>query len=176
MRIFIIGMPGSGKTYIGRVLSNTFKLKYIDLDENIEKQEGKMIKYIIEEHGEQYFRILEQQTLHNTAIQQQIIVSCGGGTPAYFDNMEWMKQKGIVIWLNTSLMVISERIFKNITRRPMFIGMNKPQVDAKVFELFDKRKKYYTQSNIILDNNEFRKSSVNGVVQQIIKLMKRKKK
>lgn len=167
-------MPGSGKTYIGRILSNTFKLKYIDLDESIEKQEGKMIKYIIEENGEAYFRKLEQQALHETANQHQIIVSCGGGTPIFFDNIDFMKQKGIVIWLNTSLQIIADRILKNITRRPMFLGLNKTEIDQKVNDIFERRKKYYQQSDITMVNDSNGKASINGAIQKIMKLMKRK--
>lgn len=168
-------MPGSGKTYIGRVLSNTFKLKYIDLDESIEKKEGKMIKYIIEENGEEYFRKLEQKALHETAIQHQIIVSCGGGTPAFYDNIEWMKQKGIVIWLNTSLQIIGERILKNITRRPMFLGLSKQQIDEKVIEIYEKRKKFYQQSDITMMNDNNGKASINSAIQKIMKMMKKKR-
>lgn len=176
MKIYLIGMPGSGKTYLGRKLANSLKLQFSDLDEVIEKREQQLIKNIIQEKGEDYFRQIEKETLHQTSLKNNFVISCGGGTPVYFDNMEWMKKEGIVIWLNTPLSVISERIYKNITRRPLFMGLSKEDLNAKIDELIKKRNIFYKKAHISVEMKFQKTHSLSAVIQDIIIFSSRRKK
>ncbi len=168
MKIYLIGMPGSGKTFLGRKLAQALKLQFIDLDEWIEKKEQQMIRQIVQEKGETYFREREQELLHQTELKNNFVISCGGGTPVFYNNMEWMKKHGIVIWLNTPLSIISERILKNITRRPLFMGLSKDELNIKIEELLKKRNPIYKKSHISIEINTKNKSSLSSVIQDVI--------
>ena len=124
----------------------------------------------MQEKGEPYFRELERETLHSTVQKNNFVISCGGGTPVFYDNMEWMKKNGIVIWLNTPLDVISERIFKNITRRPMFMGLSKEELNVKIDELTKKRSPIYKKAHISIEKYYQNKLLLSTVIQDIIKL------
>jgi shikimate kinase len=174
MKIFIIGMPGSGKSYLGKKLALSLKLKFYDLDHLIEKKENQTIKQLIIEKGDFYFRTLESTTLKNLEKENNIVISCGGGAPMYFDNLEFMKKHGVVLWLNTELKTISSRIQKNITRRPMFEGLKSEEIDTKIAELFALREKKYKKADFeinILGNN---KQSLSSVIQIVMNFSKHK--
>ena len=173
MKIYIVGMPGSGKSFLGRKIAQTLKLQFIDLDELIEKQEKKIIRTIIMEDGEAYFRSIERSILHETQLKNKCLISCGGGTPTFFDNMEWMKKNGIVIWINTPLDIISDRILKNITRRPLFIGLSKEEIKIKLQELSKKRVPFYKKASLTIDINKQNKVSLSAIIQHIIKYSKK---
>jgi len=173
MKIYIVGMPGSGKSFLGRKIAQSLKLQFIDLDELIEKQEKKIIRTIITEDGETYFRGIERSILHGTEFKNKCVISCGGGTPTFFDNMDWMKKNGIVIWIHTPLEIISERIFKNITRRPLFIGLSKEEIKNKLQELSKIRVPYYKKASLTIAINKHNKVALSTVIQQIIKYSKK---
>lgn len=174
MKLYIIGMPGSGKTYLGRQLAQSLKLQFADLDEIIEKQTRQTIRHYIEEKGETDFRLREHETLKSTASLNNIVISCGGGTPVFFDNMEWMKKHGTVIWLNTPIDIISERISKNITRRPLFMGLSRDEINEKLNKIFAQRQVFYRKAHFFVDGHNAYKPSLNSVIQRIIKNSKRK--
>lgn len=173
MKLFIIGMPGSGKSYFGRKLSKTLHLKFVDLDEAIEKESGKKIKEIISKDGEDTFRQIEKDVLRSFDQTNQILISCGGGTPIYHDNIKWMKNQGVILWLNTNLDKISERISKNLTRRPMFLGLNQQEIELKIKELYEKRRKIYQQADIIVESGKSGSVLLSVVIQQIMEHSRR---
>ncbi|MCH5166911.1 MAG: shikimate kinase [Erysipelotrichales bacterium] len=152
--IYLIGMPGSGKTYLGKKLANIFGYHFIDLDFYIETKENKTIEEIISENSESYFRNLEREHLLNLAVDkvivdkvinnQKIIISCGGGLPCYFDNINLLKFSGKVIYLDTSLWKIYKRCLKS-NRRPLF--KNKITLFFKLLKTKKKRLPYYLQAD-----------------------------
>lgn len=174
MRIFIIGMPGTGKTFIGRLLSRSMKMQFRDLDEWVEKQEGMPIRQIVLEKGEPYFRQLEREGLLNLIKTGNTVVSCGGGAPVFYDNMELMKKNGIVVWINTDLGIIAARIAHNISRRPMFIGMSEAQIREKLGELYENRRKIYAKSDVVCEIKSYNTNSLNTVIQKVVKFVQRK--
>jgi shikimate kinase len=174
MKIFVVGMPGSGKTFIGKKLSLSLKLKFYDLDIQIEKDEQQSIKQIIYSKGEAYFRKIESGVLRKLEGEKNIVISCGGGTPLFYDNMEFMKRNGIVIWINTDLSLIKERIQKNITRRPQFEGLDDVEIGIKIHDLYQLRQQSYKKSDIEIKINGKEINLLNTVIQQVIKTYKRK--
>jgi shikimate kinase len=172
LRIYIVGMPGAGKTHFGRLLSKGLNMQFKDIDELIEKQTGMSVKQLVDEKGESHFRELEHEVLMKTSLFNRIVISCGGGTPVYYNNMEWMKKNGIVVFLDTDLKQISSRIQQNITRRPMFLGLSGDEIDRKLKELYDLRKKFYLKSEIVIDKQSQRGASLSPVIQRIMKICK----
>jgi shikimate kinase len=140
-------MPGVGKSTLGRKLANQLQWAFIDLDFEIEKKVGLSIAKIFEEKGEAYFREQEKETLHNLKEQQLCVVACGGGTPAFFDNLDWMKKNGIVCYLEASLAFILSRLSHKNEERPMFFGLNEEEKAKKINELLRNRSSYFEQAN-----------------------------
>ena len=94
MRIFIIGYMGAGKSTVGKKLAKKLRLTFIDLDEQVEKESGMSPFELFEKSGEDAFRIKEQETLHKIFKQDNFVLSTGGGTPCFFDNMKLMNEHG----------------------------------------------------------------------------------
>src|SRR5699024_2429690 len=110
MRIYLLGFMGAGKTYWGQKLKFTLNLPFYDLDQVIEAEEGLSIPEIFENFGENHFRLLETEYLKKVSESENVLVSCGGGTPCFMDNMSVMKEMGLTIWLNTSLEMMVDRV------------------------------------------------------------------
>ncbi|HEY1046563.1 MAG TPA: shikimate kinase [Bacteroidia bacterium] len=176
MKLYIIGMPGAGKTHFGRHLAQSLNMQFKDLDEMLERHEGKMVKQIIEENGEAKFRLMEHETLLSTLTMGNHVISCGGGTPIYHNNIDWMKMNGIVIWLDTDLEIIGRRIAQNVTRRPLFMGLNEPQINEKLKELYAKRRKTYAKADVLIEVVNKGAISLNAVIQRIMKASRLKRK
>lgn len=98
-RIILVGYMGAGKTTIGRALAKELDMPFYDLDWYIENRMRKTIRQIFDERGEEGFRTIEKSMLHEVAEFENVIISCGGGTPCFFDNMEYMNQQGETCYL-----------------------------------------------------------------------------
>ena len=101
-RFFIIGFMGTGKSNWGKQWAALHNMSFLDLDELIEKAEEKSVVDIFEKAGEDYFRVKETSILRDQCLQQNTIISCGGGTPCFNDNMAWMNEHGFTIYLSAS--------------------------------------------------------------------------
>lgn len=148
--LFLIGMPGVGKTYWGRKLSQEYGLQHIDMDELIVQQKGKSIAAIFEEDGEDAFRKIEA-TLLRTVIEStddNTVISCGGGTPVYYDNLAYMNVKGCTVYIEASVRYIESWLSELTTGRPLIDGnMNRTE---KLNNLFEVRKNIYEQAQFRL--------------------------
>ena len=132
MRIFLTGFMGSGKSYAGKRLAERLDFSFIDLDEYLEEKENCSISSIFQEKGEAHFRNLERQYLHEMIQYEQIIISTGGGTPCFFDNMNWINNNGVSIFLQTSVEVIVQRLQKEKDHRPLIAGLSKEELSQFV--------------------------------------------
>lgn len=149
-KIFIVGMPGSGKSTMARYLCSKTKFNYFDLDEEIEKKSLKSISQIFKDEGEDHFRFLETKLLKEIIKKEKVfILSTGGGTPCFNKNMDVMKKNGITIFLNTSIDTLTERVSKK-NKRPLF---NSKNIKETINDMFNKRIKYYNQSKFSINNN-----------------------
>lgn len=151
MRIFLLGYMGTGKTYWGKLWAKQYGLDFYDLDHEIEKKAGMTIREIFEKHGEGFFREKEKETLLQFADKNDFILSTGGGTPCFFDNMQWMNANGITIYLNTPVPVLAERLSKEKSHRPLIQHLTDKELISFIENNINKRNKFYTQSNVILD-------------------------
>ena len=154
-KIFIVGMPGSGKSTMAKYLSSETSFKYLDLDEEIELKSKKSVSKIFEIDGEECFRVLEKETLDEIIQKEEkFILATGGGTPSYDDNMEKMNENGITIFLNTSPEILIERISRK-NKRPLF---NSTNIREKVNKILNERIKFYKQSKYSIINNNREKA------------------
>lgn len=151
MRIFLLGFMGSGKSYWGRHLSQYLELPLYDLDEEIVQREGKSIASVFAENGETYFREKEKAMLHELAAQEAFLVSCGGGAPCFYDNMSFMKQQGLTIWLNPSVEVMVKRLEKKKEKRPLIKDLDHDALQAFVAQKLEERSVFYAQASLIVD-------------------------
>ena len=142
-KVFLVGMPGSGKSRMAKFISSVTDLSYKDLDDEIERTEGKSIKEIFKNHGETYFRNKETEILKNIIEKNKnLIIATGGGTPCFNHNIDLINKSGLSIFLNTSLDVIVERISRK-NKRPLFKNKD---VEETVKKMFQERIKFYSKS------------------------------
>ncbi len=142
-KVFLVGMPGSGKSRMAKFISSVTDLSYKDLDDEIERTEGKSIKEIFKNHGETYFRNKETEILKNVIEKDKnLIIATGGGTPCFNHNIDLINKSGLSIFLNTSLDVIVERISRK-NKRPLFKNKD---VEETVKKMFQERIKFYSKS------------------------------
>ena len=150
MRIFLLGFMGSGKSHWGRQWSDVYDLKFIDLDEKIENQEHKSITEIFENEGEDYFRQKEAILLRSLIKEDNCIISCGGGTPCFFDNMAWMNGHGTTVFLDASPQHLLHNITKGKNKRPLVQNHNEEELLFFIEQKLKERKKYYAEAKFIL--------------------------
>lgn len=148
MRIYLIGFMGSGKSYTGKRLAHLCSFPFVDLDAYIEEKAGMPIPQIFEADGEDGFRIREQQALHETLEWPNAIISTGGGAPCFFDNMEWMKQHGLVVYLEASSQVLSHRLGSEMQHRPLLQGQTPETLVGFIEERIAQRRAWYEQAHV----------------------------
>ena len=152
MKIFLIGFMGSGKTHWGKLLSAKLQLPFRDLDSLIVDKEQKSIADVFSEKGEEYFRYLEKETLEELVNREEsFVLSCGGGTPCFFNNIEFMKKSGRVVWLNTSVEVLKNRLLKERMSRPLIREINDEELKRYIIRKLSERKMYYEQADIMVN-------------------------
>lgn len=156
MNIYLIGFMGSGKSFTGQQLATALNLPFVDLDERIEQAEKRSIGQIFESEGEVYFRNLEAQLLRATAAEGPAVISCGGGTPCFHQNMEWINTNGLSIYLKASVPLLAQRLKKGQEHRPLIRGFNTTELEAFIAERLEQREFYYSQAGIIIlqDDNQ----------------------
>ena len=152
MKIFLIGFMGSGKTHWGKLLSAKLQLPFRDLDALIVDKEQKSIADVFSEKGEEYFRYREMETLEDLAGREEsFVLSCGGGTPCFFNNIEFMKKSGKVVWLNTSVDVLQGRLLKERMSRPLIKEISDEELKRYIIRKLSERKMYYEQADITVN-------------------------
>ncbi len=145
--VFIVGFMATGKSTLGRaVASRCHGLKFYDLDEVIEQEEGMTVATIFATKGQDYFRLREAEALRKLASLPQVLISCGGGTPCYGNNMEFMKDSGVVVCLDAGLDTICRRIIEAGPTRPLAskYADEPDRLKAHVEEMLNARKYFYS--------------------------------
>ena len=122
-RIFLIGYMGSGKTTLGRAYAHSCGLGFIDLDWYVEERMHKTISELFAERGETGFRETERNMLHEVGEFEDVVIACGGGTPCFFDNMDYMNSRGETLFLDTPVEVLVERLRRGRESRPLLAGI-----------------------------------------------------
>ena len=170
--IIIIGYMGAGKTTVGKALAKELGVMFYDLDWYIESRMRKTVKQIFDEIGEEGFRKIERNMLHEVAEFENVVVSCGGGTPCFFDNMDYMIQWGETIYLKASPETLHTHLKMGKGVRPLLLNKTPEEVEIFIREQLKLREPFYNKAKHIIDINvmdDFDK--INGMVQQIRKML-----
>ncbi|MFN4254967.1 MAG: shikimate kinase [Saprospiraceae bacterium] len=146
MRYFLIGFMGSGKTTLGRAWAARLAVPFVDLDAQIETAEGRKIPQIFAEAGEAAFREIERKHLRDTSRHADAVVATGGGTPCFFDNMDWMNESGTTIYLQVPPQTLFERLKKEAAGRPLLTGLGSESLLRVIAETLEKREGFYAQA------------------------------
>ena len=143
---------GSGKTHWGSLLSQKLSLPFFDLDEQVASHAGKSIPEIFAAEGEENFRMMEKEVLHIiTESHDSFVMACGGGSPCYFNNIEYMNREGTTVWINTPLEVLFERLVKEKEQRPLIRELGDVQLKNFITRKYADRRIYYEQADITMD-------------------------
>ncbi len=152
MKIFLIGFMGSGKTHWGRLLSEKLGIRFFDLDEQVMEHAGKSVVEIFATEGEEQFRLMEKDVLHIiTESHDSFVMACGGGSPCYFNNIEYMNQSGTSVWINAPLDVLFQRLLSEKDKRPLIKDLSDEQLRNFIAKKFSDRKIYYEQADVTVD-------------------------
>jgi len=167
MRIFLIGFMGSGKTHWGKQVAQRLSLPFFDLDEVIVAAEKRTIPEIFDESGEEYFRSKERATLEDLVDKNiNMVLSCGGGTPCFFNNIEFMKKYGTAVWLNTHVDVLLHRLMKERIQRPLLKDIADDDLKHFIIRKLNERRMYYELADVVIDKEDA--ISMNDFIQTVL--------
>lgn len=152
-RIILIGYMGAGKTTVGKALAKELRMPFYDLDWYIESRMHKTVKAIFDERGEAGFRKIEHNMLHEVAEFEDIIISCGGGTPCFFDNIDYMNRQGETVYLKATPEVLYGHLKMGKTIRPLLLNKTADEVQVFIREQLAQREPYYSKAKYVLDVN-----------------------
>jgi shikimate kinase len=159
-KFFLIGFMGSGKTYWGKVWAQESGLAFYDLDEVIEKEQGKPISLIFEKDGEDHFRKIEARALRSFAETENCIIACGGGAACFNDNMQWMNEHGATVYLSATPPYILSRVKEEKDKRPLINKLNEAELLFFIEQKLKEREPLYNQAKFILPVTELNKDSL----------------
>ena len=152
MKVFLIGLPGSGKSTIGAALADRLVMDFVDLDKEIEAKEGMIIPEIFSKKGEDYFRQIESEMLRQWAVlERSFIMSTGGGTPCFHDGINVINSNGVSVFLDEEIDVIVARL-ENNQHRPLLQSANVEDMRTKLQRLRDARLSFYQQASIVVSS------------------------
>lgn len=149
--VYIIGFMGSGKTTAGKRLASLLGWSFIDLDKKIEEHTGKKIPEIFSQNGENYFRGIEAQLLRKLKSSSSTVISTGGGTPCYGDNMDFLTENGLTVYLKLTPAELKSRLSESKSERPLIKNLDQENLKTFIEEKLADREKWYSRSDIIVE-------------------------
>jgi len=157
-----------GKTSLGKKIASRLGASFIDLDHFIEKSEGKTISEIWSAHSEGYFRDLENKALQEIAKDEnELVISTGGGTPCFADNLSFMLDKGVVVWLQLDAPQIISRLGQSGSSRPLIAGKSPEELEDFVVGSLAERSAYYEKADIHFDAHDVNAERLGTLVEKI---------
>lgn len=160
-KVYLMGFMSSGKSRLGQKLARQLDRSFIDLDQFIEAELKRSIPQIFEEEGEQAFRKYESQQLRSIPKEdQELVISLGGGTPCFADNLDYVKTQGTSIYLRVSEDILIGRLRQKKASRPLIAELSDEQIADFVRTELKKREPYYLQADYILASDHPKVESV----------------
>jgi shikimate kinase len=152
MKIYLIGLPGCGKSTLGKQAARHLGIEFIDLDQEVEKLVGLPVREIFKKYGESFFRKQESETLRTISDgPRDFVMATGGGTPVFHDNMKFMNATGQTVFLDVPTREITNRIMQsNKEERPLLASLAPDELKDKIEFLRSQRITFYSQAQIIL--------------------------
>ena len=170
MTLFIIGYMASGKTTFGRALARKTGMQHIDLDFYIEQRFHSTVREIFATKGEAEFRRVESAMLHEVGEMSDTIISCGGGTPCFGDNLDYMNSRGMTVCLKAEDEVIADRIIAGGNKRPLMAGKSREEIISTIHEHMQARRPYYDQAQLIISGDRLEnRAQIAETVEDFIK-------
>tara|TARA_B100000575_G_C22810896_1_gene477741 strand:+ start:13 stop:519 length:507 start_codon:yes stop_codon:yes gene_type:complete len=154
--LVLTGMMGVGKSTIGRLLAKRLKIKFIDVDKIIEKNERKTIKQIFDENGEKHFRRLEKKITLKLLKNKKAVIALGGGAFINDEIRDKVLKKGVSVWLKVSL----DRLYKRYKRNDKRPLLNRKKLDKEVRNIYLSRKKIYSLANFKINCDNIDKAKI----------------
>ena len=149
MRVYLTGYMYSGKTTVGHKLATRLGYQWADLDRMLETTFHTSIPIFFKRYGEEAFRKIEQKMLHSTVDLDNIVISTGGGTPCFFDNIEWMNLHGTSVYFDVTVETLLRRAAQSKKPRPILAGLTDEQRSLYVRQQLSQRLPYYQKAQII---------------------------
>ena len=153
MNIFLVGFMASGKTTLGSQLAALLGMSYVDMDEYIEKKNGKTIRQIFVTKGEEHFRKLENEALVQLAKEDGVVVATGGGSACFHDNMEVMNSHGLTVYLKVSAEELVKRLAETKIDRPLLWGKSTDELTVYIVEMLKIREPFYSKSKVVFPSD-----------------------
>lgn len=173
-RIYLIGYMGTGKTTLGKALSEKLGYRFIDLDHYIQELYGKTVAELFSEYGEAGFREIENKTLREVAAFDDAVISTGGGTPCFFDNMDVMNNSGTTVYLKASPEALFNRLSipEHKEKRPLIKNMDEKDLLQFIAENLAKREAFYEQAHIVFETeNLISRDSIDEHIERITQIL-----
>lgn len=142
---------GAGKTTVGKQLASRMELSFVDLDLHIEARYHKSVRELFAERGEDAFRDIERKMLHEVAEFEDVLISTGGGSPCFFDNMAFMNRVGKTVYLKVSVEELAKRLELCKQTRPVLQNRSGESLYRFIDENIRKREPYYNQASVVFD-------------------------
>jgi len=170
MKIVLLGYMASGKSSIGKRLSKTLSMSFLDLDDYIIEKEGMSISKIFKDKGEVYFRLIENKYLKEIlAKDENFILSLGGGTPCYANNMEEINKKDTIsIYLQGSNATMIERLIRKKSKRPLIASLDDDKIPEFVAKHLFERRTYYEQAKVTVKIDAKKKKDVAKEIENLL--------
>lgn len=168
MTVFLIGYMASGKTTLGRAFARAEGMDFIDLDFYITQRFRASVAEIFAMRGEAGFREIERNMLHEAGEFDNTVVSCGGGTPCFFDNMEYMNSRGVTVFLDANPQCIARRLLVAKVRRPILEDRSAEELPLFIEEHLQKRMPFYERARKRIDSTELEsREQIAGTVEKL---------
>ena len=152
MKLFLIGLLGSGKSVLGKEIAQLLNLPFIDLDDVLEEQQGMTISEIFSARGEAHFRVIESKALRKQSERHEFVMSTGGGTPCFHDNISFINQAGTSVFLNTPVSEIVKRLQAEQRKsRPLLANVPDDQLQPTLEAMLQNRLRFYSKAHIHVD-------------------------
>lgn len=170
--IFLIGYMAAGKTTLGRRAAELLQVEFIDLDAYIEARYRKRVADLFAERGEAGFRDIERRMLHEVAEFDNVLVATGGGTPCFFDNMDYMRTRGVTVYLSASVPTLCRRLLRARVKRPLVMGKSAEELGDYIAQMLKQRETYYLQADHTFNAEQYESThSVDEAVCRLSRLM-----
>jgi shikimate kinase len=165
-KIFLIGFMGCGKSTLGKKIAHALHYEFVDLDLSIEQKAGESINSIFEKFGEDNFRSIEDECLHDLELRKHIVVATGGGTPVNGECMSWMLDHGCCIYIRMPEGALLSRLRNAAPKRPLLAGKNEEELRNYIHEKLSVREPVYSKSHIVIDGLQTSSSALAGLLKR----------
>ena len=161
---------GAGKTSLGKRLAGQLNYFFLDLDEKIATDHKKTISELFELKGEKEFRNLEKIALRQTIELENTIISCGGGTPCFHRNMDWINETGCTVYLKYPAATLAHRLLHAKVKRPLLDKVSARELEGFLREMIKARETYYSEAKMVVEPLKLKANVVTEIIERLQKI------